>query len=315
MRSTIDGFIELARRLFQLDLRYEEPQAGETWHPTVSKLVARDSTSRVIGVVYLDLYQRSGKFSGSANFPIRFRTMHSESAKVALVMSQPPPSKNAPSLLAFHDVVTLWHELGHTLQSLLSETRLQHFSGTRSLQDSVETVSLLFEHFAQDYRVLRRFGRHWKTGETLPERIFADELARSNVFGALDLQSSIYLSALDQVLHSTQVSPGTSPKIARSVRSKFSNLVCDFESAEHARFSHLLTYATTYYGYLASGVSALAIWEKLFEEDPFSPEAGDLFRRELLAFAGTRKPEQMVFTLTGEAPSIDAFVKSRTGLI
>jgi mitochondrial intermediate peptidase len=310
--GAIDGFIQLCRELFNLDMKFEEPQNGEIWDPLVKKLVVRDvESAQLLGTVYIDLYHRRNKFSGAANFPIRFRTIHAPVARIALVCSKETPTRERPSLLSLEQLTTLWHELGHTLQTLLSQTKLQHFAGTRSLQDSVEIISLLFEHFARDYRILRRFGRHWRTGDVIPEKLLEDELRMSTSFGAIDLQNSIYFSALDQTLHGVDIKRGGTSEIAAKVKSKYTNIPYAAGTSQHARFSHLLSYPSTYYSYLASGVSSLAIWQKLFLDDPLSREAGHLLKTKFLAHGGTRNPDTMVRELIGEAPSTDAFIKSR----
>lgn len=62
----------------------------------------------------------------------------------------------------------MFHEFGHALHSLLSTTKLQHVSGTRTYLDFVETPSTLFENFAFDGRVLPLWAINPKTGPSLP---------------------------------------------------------------------------------------------------------------------------------------------------
>jgi len=58
---------------------------SEIWDPSVRKVEVRDENSKILGYLYLDLLARGGKFNGGANFPLRFRCMHSDVARVAVV--------------------------------------------------------------------------------------------------------------------------------------------------------------------------------------------------------------------------------------
>ncbi|XP_038715037.1 mitochondrial intermediate peptidase, mitochondrial-like isoform X2 [Tripterygium wilfordii] len=79
------------------------------------------------------------------------------------------------------EVETLFHEFGHALHSLLSRMDYQHFSGTRVAFDFAETLSNLFEYYAWDYRVLKKFSTHYSTGTTAV-------LCARDMFTATELQ-------------------------------------------------------------------------------------------------------------------------------
>ena len=67
--------------------------------------------------------------------------------------------------MSYSSVVTLFHEFGHLLHTLLSRTKYQHLSGVRCPTDFVETPSTLMENFLQDYNFVSLFARHWTRGE------------------------------------------------------------------------------------------------------------------------------------------------------
>ena len=73
---TVQGFISgmsaLLERLMGLMLRIEAVSDGESWAPNVQKISIIDAKSRELyGTVYLDLFQRPGKFGGAALFTLR----------------------------------------------------------------------------------------------------------------------------------------------------------------------------------------------------------------------------------------------------
>jgi peptidyl-dipeptidase Dcp len=78
---------------------------------------------------------------------------------------------DSPTLLSLDDVRTLFHEFGHGLHGMLSETRFERLSGTQVLRDFVELPSQLMEHWIADPAVMRRHCRHWQSGAPIPEAL------------------------------------------------------------------------------------------------------------------------------------------------
>jgi Zn-dependent oligopeptidase len=77
----------------------------------------------------------------------------------------PAPSKNSPSLLSWKNVKTLFHEFGHGLHGVLTETKFYKFSGTSVPRDFVEAPSQMLEYFIGDKRVLDTFAKNYKNPE------------------------------------------------------------------------------------------------------------------------------------------------------
>ena len=100
-------------------------------------------------------------------------------------------------LLGHTEVETLFHEFGHALHSLLSRTRFQHLSGTRTAADFVETPSQLLEHFVWDLRSLGAFSRHYATGEPLPAAMLEEMATSKHQHAALDTLHQVLLSLYD----------------------------------------------------------------------------------------------------------------------
>ncbi|CAN6457624.1 unnamed protein product [Victoria cruziana] len=191
----LEGLKVLVESLFGATF-YNVPLApGETWHPSVVKLSLHHPNEGDLGFLYLDLYNRRDKFPGCAHFAIKggrkLNEMHYQLPVVALVCNfsaRPGPSS---SNLNHWEVETLFHEFGHALHSLLSRTDYQHFSGTRMVLDLAETPANLFEYFAWDYRVLKRFARHYSSGEIIPESLVSSMNAAKHMFVATEMQRQV----------------------------------------------------------------------------------------------------------------------------
>lgn len=120
---------------------------------------------------------------------------------VAVICNFPTPTPSAPSLLTHAMVENLFHEMGHAMHSMLARTKYQHVTGTRCATDFAEVPSVLMESFVWDSRVLSRFARHFRTGQSLPEEMISKLCQSRNMFGALEMQRQVLYALVDQVYH------------------------------------------------------------------------------------------------------------------
>ena len=75
-----------------------------------------------------------------------------------------PPVGDAPSLMTFREVETLFHEFGHGLQHML--TRVEHgdAAGINGVEwDAVELPSQFMENWCYDKKTLYSFARYEST--------------------------------------------------------------------------------------------------------------------------------------------------------
>ena len=140
---------------------------------------------------------------------------------VAIVCNFPSPGVSSPPLLTHNMVENLFHEMGHAMHSMLARTQYQHVTGTRCSTDFAEVPSVLMEYFAWDPRVLMRFARHYKTGQSLPEE-FAQRLCQGRtMFGALEMQRQVLYAMIDQIYHGKHPLDGSTTDILAQVQSQY----------------------------------------------------------------------------------------------
>jgi len=231
-----------------------------------------------------------------------------------------PPSLDAP--LSTAEALTVLHELGHTVHSLLSQTALQHVSGTRGTVDFVEFPSHLFEHFLFEPEFMCAHAIDPKTQKPIPEQLLHDIQHRRKLVGHIEMSNTLLHSLVD---HSLYVKPLGSPTIAgmqSAVDASYATLskehdltgafgnhrLVDFLSPPvPSKFDHLVHYSGTYFCYLLDKALSCHVWDRTFKGDPYNKQAGDRLRNFLEL--GSSEPRLgAILELTGESAPIGSTV-------
>ncbi|XP_052726526.1 mitochondrial intermediate peptidase, mitochondrial isoform X4 [Vigna angularis] len=305
LSNCIEGLKVLVQSLFGATFHSIPLAPNESWDPHVLKLSLHHPEEGDLGYLYLDLYSRKGKYPGCAHFAIKGGRRISQTEYqlpiVALVCNFPGSQNPSAVRLNHWEVETLFHEFGHALHSLLSRTDYQHFSGTRAVLDFAEIPSNLFEYYAWDYRVLRKFARHYSTGEQIPQKLVESMQGARDMFAATELQRQIFYALVDQTLFGEQPLPhGDISSVVAELKGEHTNYGHVEGTHWETRFSHLLNYGAGYYSYLYAKCFAATIWKKLCEEDPLSSTTGFALRTKFLQHGGAREPDALLNDLMGD---------------
>ncbi|KAF8860746.1 mitochondrial intermediate peptidase-like protein [Acephala macrosclerotiorum] len=333
----MQGLSRLFSRLYGIRFIPHETLPGETWNPDVRRLDVVSETDGHVAVLYCDLFSRPGKSPNPAHFTLRCSRLISNSeieesaSEPSPLFTSPSEAANdgmaispataegvmqlptialicdfttngsqhssKPSLLSFSEVVTLFHEMGHAIHSILGRTHFQNVSGTRCATDFAELPSVLMEHFAADPDVLSLFATHYETDQPLPYRMVAEKLVLDNKFEGADTENQILLSMLDQAYHSElPLEKGfDTTRIYHELQHKHGVLPPDPPGTSwQGFFGHLFGYGGTYYSYLFDRVLAKRVWQEVFKSgmkaSAVTRENGELFKGEVLRFGGSRDP-------------------------
>ena len=162
---------DCAQRLF--GLRFERRTDWPVYHPDVVAYEVFDADGAHRAVFLHDNFARLGKRSGAWMNALAW---HRDNAgkQTPVILNTNNFAKGAPgspTLLSLDDVRTLFHEFGHGLHGMLSETRYERLSGTQVLRDFVELPSQLMEHWIADPAVMQQHARHWQTGQPIPAEL------------------------------------------------------------------------------------------------------------------------------------------------
>jgi thimet oligopeptidase len=256
------------------------------------------------------LYPRDGKYKHAAVFGIRDTVKMPDGSRLvpmaAIECNFPKPGGAAPALMSHADAVTFFHEFGHVLHHLLSESELSRFSGTSVARDFVESPSQMLEEWAWQKETLALFARHHNTNAPLPDNLHAAML-RSRGFGrALATQRQLYLAALDQAYHTRPV-PLDTTKVLAEINDAYTPFKYVEGTHFQASFGHLIGYDAGYYGYQWALSIAQDLFTRFKKEGLLNPKTAAEYRQAVLAPGDSDDANNLVARFLGRPPSDAAY--------
>jgi thimet oligopeptidase len=224
----------------------------------------------------------------------------------AIECNFPKPGAGAPALMSHQDAVTFFHEFGHVLHHLLSESELSTFAGTSVARDFVESPSQMLEEWAWAKETLDLFAVHHETGAKLPKTLH-QKMLRSRSFGrAVATQRQLFLAALDQTYHTR--APGfDTTQVLREVHDAY--MPFSFVEGTHfqASFGHLIGYDAGYYGYQWALSIARDLFTRFQKAGLLDTKTAADYRAEILAPGGSADEAKLVERFLGRPPSDAAY--------
>jgi oligopeptidase A len=235
-----------------------------------------------------------------------------------LVCNQTPPVAGRPSLMSFREVETLFHELGHGLQHMLTTVDEPAAAGIRNIEwDAVELPSQFMENWCYHRPTLMGLTSHVDTGEPLPDEMF-ENIRRARTFRAgSDMLRQLYFAGVDLALHHAyDPASGESPfDLQRRIARTTTVLPPIPEDRFLCSFTHIFAggYAAGYYSYKWAEVlsaDAFAAFEEAgLDDDAAVAATGRRFRDTVLALGGSRHPLEVFRDFRGREPSTDALLR------
>jgi oligopeptidase A len=218
----------------------------------------------------------------------------------------------------FREVETLFHEFGHGLQHMLTTVDYSGVAGINNVEwDAVELPSQFMENWCYDRATLLSLGKHYETGEALPEHYYQKLLAARNYMSGSTMLRQIHFSLVDLELHH-RYQPG-GPESVRELRNRIAQTTTVLhplpEDSFLCSFGHIFAggYAAGYYSYKWAEVlsaDAFAAFEDAGLEDEEAVAAtGQLFRDTVLALGGSKHPMEVFKDFRGREPSTEPLLR------
>ncbi|MCC6623438.1 MAG: M3 family metallopeptidase [Deltaproteobacteria bacterium] len=326
--QVLSGLFGLVKRLFGVTIRRRDGIVG--WHPDVSYHEVRDDAGEVIAGFYLDPYsrpadKRGGAWMNECRGRSRLAARDTRPGQMRtpiayLVCNQSPPVGDKPSLMTWSEVSTLFHELGHGLQHMLTKVELGPVAGINGVEwDAVELPSQFMENWLKHRPTLAGFARHYQTGETIPDALVDRVLAASTFRAGSAFLRQLYFARLDLELHHRyEASAGGAPTIWEVQRriAADNTVIAPLENDRFlCAFAHLFAggYAAGYYSYkwaeVLSADAFSAFEEAGLDDEARLTEVGHRFRDTVLALGGSVPPMEVYTTFRGREPTTDALLR------
>ena len=310
MEHVLNSMLEFYQTIFHVT--FTKLEGFQTWHPeVVTYAVLNKVDNELIGIFYLDLYPREGKFSHYAEFGIRENQKSNEYRKYpvcAMLCNFPRATSEKPSLLPHEEVETLFHEFGHVIHHLLGTSSYRRFSGTSVSVDFVEAPSQILENWVWEPKILKMISSHYKTNKPLPDEMIKALIDSRKVNKPSHYIRQVLLATYDQHIHTKAIED---PQKYFDELHKKIRLIPSIKNSNFVSgFSHLMGgYEASYYGYLWAEVISDDIYETKFSSDPTSEENGLNYRQQILELGGNMDEDTLISNYLGRKFQNNAFLK------
>lgn len=309
--SVISGTFQFLNMLFGIEFR---KTSAKVWEDKV-QVYDLYKEKKLISRLYLDLEARKDKQGGAwmHNWHSRNRMKGREVLPTAFVVCNFPVStKDSPSLLKHSDVVTFFHEMGHALHHLCTKIEEPPVSGINGVEwDAVEFPSQFLENFATEADVLKIFGKHYKTGETIPDSMIVKLKETKNFLSAMGIVRQLEFSLFDIFIHLKSHTEEEVHSILNDIRKEVSVVIPPEYNRFQNGFSHIFSggYAAGYYSYKWAEVMSADAFFAFVERGIFDSKLSEVYFREILEKGGSENAMVLFKRFLGREPRIESLLK------
>ena len=309
------GLFKIIKTLY--GIHFEPVNVYDKWHEEVECYALIDQKENTCGYVYMDLFARPHKrggawmdacqgrrkeATGEIQLPIAFLTCNFAKTSATQVPT-----------LSHDEVITLFHEMGHCLQHLLTQVDYLSASGINGIEwDAVELPSQFFENWCWEKQALQILSKHIDSGETLPDLLLNQLIAAKNFQSAMALMRQLEFALFDFRLHASYNPENPQPilSLLHEIREKTSLLPAAEFNRFPQTFSHIFAggYAAGYYSYKWAEVLSADAFARFKQEGIFNSDTGQAFLKAILEVGSAEKAADAFINFRGRLPTIDALL-------
>ena len=311
------GMFTIIEQLY--GIRFAETVDIDRWHPDVKCYHLLDETGAMRGYIYMDLFARPHKRSGAWMDSCQSRFVHADGhvqLPIATLTCNFAKSGEI-ARLSHEELQTLFHEMGHCLQHVLTKVDYISASGIHGVEwDAVELPSQFFENWCWEEAPIQMLTEHEQTGEPLPKSVFLQLIAAKNFQSAMVVTRQLEFALFDFRLHELFDDQSNAALIA-TVLNDVRREIAVVPFMPYNRFPHAFThifaggYGAGYYSYIWAEVLSSDAFGRFEEEGIFNPKTGRDFLQQILEVGGAKKAGEAYVAYRGRMPSTDALLRQR----
>ncbi|HHH3517549.1 TPA: peptidyl-dipeptidase Dcp [Enterobacter hormaechei subsp. xiangfangensis] len=308
-----DGVFWTATQLF--GIRFVERFDIPVYHPDVRVWEIFDHTGEGMALFYGDFFARDSKAGGAwmGNF---VEQSYEFAARPVIynVCNYQKPANGQTALISWDDVITLFHEFGHTLHGLFASQRYATLSGTNTPRDFVEFPSQINEHWASHRQVFAHFARHYQTGEPMPDALREKMLNATQFNKGYDMTELLSAALLDMNWHGIQEPiEDVEAFEAAALKKEGLDLPAVPPRYRSSYFAHIFGggYAAGYYAYLWTQMLADDGYQWFVEQGGLTRENGQTFREAILSRGNSTDLAELYRNWRGHDPKIEPMLENR----
>jgi peptidyl-dipeptidase Dcp len=310
-----NGVFYAANQLY--GITFKERHDIPVYQPDVRVFEVFDASGKPLALFYCDYFKRDNKNGGAwmSEFVPQSKLLGTLPV-VYNVANLPKPVEGQPALITFTDVVTMFHEFGHALHGMFSNTEYPNLSGTSVARDFVEFPSQFNEHWASYPAIFNHYAKHYQTGEPMPADLAA-KIEKSRTFNqGYALTELLAAAELDMQWHT--LPPGSPLEDVdafekQALETKHIDLHAVPPRYRSSYFSHIWQngYAAGYYAYLWSEMLDDDAYQWFVDHEGLTRANGDRFRQMVLSRGNTEDLADMYKAWLGAEPSVQPMLKYR----
>jgi peptidyl-dipeptidase Dcp len=309
------GVFYAANQLY--GLTFTERNNIPVYHPDVRVYEVIDADGKPLALFYCDWFKRDNKNGGAwMSYLVRQSRLLGTAPVVYNVANFTQPAEGQPAFISFSDVTTMFHEFGHALHGMFSDTEFPSLSGTSVPRDFVEFPSQFNEHWATYPAIFDNYTKHYETGAPMPAELAA-KLKQAKKFNqGYGLTEILAAAQLDMQWHTLPA--GTRIESTDAFEKEALNrkhLLISYVPPRYrsSYFSHIWStgYAAGYYAYLWSEMLDEDGYQWFLDQGGLTRANGDRLRRMVLSRGNTEDPAAMYQAWLGREPSVKPMLKER----
>jgi peptidyl-dipeptidase Dcp len=311
----LNGVFYAANQLY--GLTFTERKDLPVYHPDVRVFEVLDTDGKPLALFYCDYYKRDNKNGGAwmSNL-VGQSKLRGTLPVIYNVANFSKPAAGQPALISFSDVTTMFHEFGHALHGMFSDSQYPSLSGTSVARDFVEFPSQFNEHWATYPTIFNHYAKHYETGAPMPAELMAKIIKAKTFNQGYSLTEILAAAELDMQWHT--LSPGThveNTDVFEQEALRKTHLAISYVPPRYrsSYFSHIWStgYAAGYYAYLWSEMLDDDAYQWFLDHGGLTRANGDRLRRMVLSRGNTEDLAEMYKAWLGADPSVKPMLKER----